>query len=71
MTIGYEKNKARAEKYFSKCERIQFFLNPDNEEDKIIIDYLAAHSGDGVSRQKQIKQMVIKYIRMSEAFKGI
>lgn len=66
----YEENKANAEKYFAKCERIQMWLNPDNSEDKLIMDYLAAHT-DGMSRQKQIKQIIIKYIMMSEAFKGI
>jgi hypothetical protein len=34
------------------------------------MDYLAAHS-DGMSRQKQFKQMLLKYIKMSEALKGI
>lgn len=66
----YEENRASAEKYFAKCERVQLYLNPDNEEDKLIMDYLAAHS-DGMSRQKQFKQMLLKYIKMSEALKGI
>ncbi len=66
----YEENKANAEKYFAKCDRIQMLLNPDNSEDKFIIDYLSEHASEGISRQKQIKQMIIKYIKMSEALKG-
>lgn len=66
----YEENKEAAEKYFAKCERIQMFLNPDNAEDRVIMEYLQDHS-DGQSRQKQMKQMMLKYIRMSEALKGI
>lgn len=66
----YEENRSCAEKYFAKCERIQFFLNPDNDEDKQIMEYLAAHN-DGTSRQKQMKQMILKYIKLSETFKGI
>jgi hypothetical protein len=38
----YEENRASAEKYFAKCERVQLYLNPDNDEDKLIMDYLAA-----------------------------
>ena len=67
---SYEKTKASTYKYFAKCERIQFFLNPDKPDDKIIMDYLANNT-DGMSRQAQIKQMVLKYIKMQEAFKGI
>lgn len=66
----YEANKACAEKYFAKCERIQMFLNPDNDDDKTIMEYLSANT-DGISRQKQIKQMLLKYIKLSETFKGI
>lgn len=66
----YEENKEAAEKYFAKCERIQMFLNPDNAEDRVIMDYLQSNA-NGMSRQKQIKQMMLKYIKMSEALKGI
>lgn len=67
---AYEKNRKYAEKYFSKCERIQFFLNPNREDDRIIMEYLASNP-EGMSRQAQIKQMVLKYIKMQEAFKVI
>ena len=66
----YEENRSCAEKYFAKCERIQMFLNPDNDDDKTIMEYLSANT-DGISRQKQIKQMLLKYIKLSETFKGI
>lgn len=66
----YEENREAAEKYFAKCERIQMFLNPDNAEDRVIMEYLQSNT-NGMSRQKQIKQMMLKYIKMSEALKGI
>lgn len=66
---AYEKNRKNAEKYLAKCERVQLQLNPDNTEDKAIIDYLAAHN-QGEGRATQVKQMLAKYIRMQEALKG-
>ena len=67
---AYEKNRKNAEKYLAKCERVQLQLNPDNTEDKLIIDYLMTHN-TGEKRATQVKQMLVKFIKMQEAFRSI
>ena len=67
---NYETQKNSIKRYLDKCERIQFYLNPDNPEDKKLMEYLTA-TNTGTSRQTQIKAILHKYIAMQEALKNI
>ena len=67
---AYEKNRKNAEKYLAKCERVLLRMNPDNADDKRIIDYLAEHN-QGEGRATQVKRLLVNYIKMQEALRGI
>lgn len=67
---AYEKSKNSIKKYYAKCKRVEFLLNPENPEDKAIIEFLDAMGGER-SRAKTTKAIIKKYMAMTAALKGI
>lgn len=65
MAKDYESNKKSIERYFEKCTRIQFMLNPDIERDAKIIEYLKEiDNGKPVGRQ--IKELIYQHMEMEK-----
>ena len=67
---SYEEQKEFIKRYAAKCDRVHITLNPDNPEDKAILEFLDS-IGDPTHRGKTLKAIVKKYMAMTAALKGI
>lgn len=70
MKTSYDKNKDYIKTYHAKCARVQILLNPDNEEDKALIDFLDELGGP-THRAKTAKEALKRYMKMTAALKGL
>lgn len=68
--IVRDSDRAAKARFQKKCVRVGLFFNPDNTEDAEIIEYLSGISSFGKPSGADIKQILLRYIRMEEALKS-
>jgi len=68
--IVRDSDRAAKARFQKKCVRVGLFFNPDNTEDAEIIEYLSGISSFGRPSGADIKQILLRYIRMEEALKS-
>lgn len=62
-----DSDRAAKARFQKKCVRVGLFFNPGNAEDAEIIEYLSDISSFGRPSGADIKQILLRYIRMEEA----
>ena len=65
--IVRDSDRAAKARFQKKCVRVGLFFNPGNTEDAEIIEYLSGISSFGRPSGADIKQILLRYIRMEEA----
>lgn len=65
--IVRDSDRAAKARFQKKCVRVGLFFNPGNAEDAEIIEYLSGISSFGRPSGADIKQILLRYIRMEEA----
>lgn len=68
--IVRDSDRAAKARFQKKCVRVGLFFNPGNAEDAEIIEYLSGISSFGRPSGADIKQILLRYIRMEEALKS-
>lgn len=68
--IVRDSDRAAKARFQKKCVRVGLFFNPDNAEDAEIIEYLSGISSFGRPSGADIKQILLRYIRMEEELKS-
>jgi len=63
-----ERQKENIKRYSAKCIRYQILLNPWNEDDEKIINYMKSID-DGRPAATQMKELLLKHIRMATVLK--
>lgn len=65
--IVRDSDRAAKARFQKKCVRVGLFFNPGNAEDAEIIEYLSGISSFGRPSGADVKQILLRYIRMEEA----
>lgn len=68
--IVRDSDRAAKARFQKKCVRVGLFFNPGNAEDAEIIEYLSGISSFGRPSGADIKQILLRYIRMEEALQS-
>lgn len=65
--IVRDSDRAAKARFQKKCVRVGLFFNPGNADDAEIIEYLSGISSFGRPSGADVKQILLRYIRMEEA----
>lgn len=68
--IVRDSDRAAKARFQKKCVRVGLFFNPGNAEDAEIIEYLSGISSFGRPSGADVKQILLRYIRMMEAMES-